>query len=133
MPLGQRVRDARKRLGLNQADFAKAIGVSRDTVWRLERDENVRKDNVLAALKRLGLDEPGLTGDVEPSPRRQALARALLRAYDSSEAMAATLETIARPHLDDEEAPPRDTAPPADAPASGPGKRARTTTGRGRR
>lgn len=68
--LGRRIRDARKRLGLNQSELATAIGASRDTVWRLEKGENVHKDHMLGALRRLGLDEPGLTGDAESSSER---------------------------------------------------------------
>lgn len=128
--LGRRIRDARKGRHMNQAALAKAIGVSRDTVWRMEKDENVHTDHVLAALRRLGLDEPGLTSDVQQSPERQALARALLRAYDSSEHMASALEAIARPHLDAPESRGPETAVPLDAGASVVEQRSRARTNR---
>lgn len=131
--LGRRIRDARNRRGLTQQGLALALDASRDTVWRMERGENVTSDKVVAAIRYLGLDEPGLTSEAEPSADRQALARALLRAYDSSEAMAATLEAIAKPHLDALETQPPATAPPIDAKESAVAARARGRTTRGHR
>ena len=38
--LGKRIREVRSEQNLNQADFAKAIGSSRDTVARTEVGDN---------------------------------------------------------------------------------------------
>lgn len=131
--LGRRIRDARNQRGLTQQALADALDASRDTVWRMERGENVTSDTVVAALRYLGLDEPGLTSDAEPSADRQALARALLRAYDSSPAMALTLEAIAKPHLDVQGTRPPAIAPPADEQESAVAALARGRTTRGHR
>jgi transcriptional regulator with XRE-family HTH domain len=131
--LGSRIRTARKQRGLNQDQFAEELKISRDTVWRMEHDGNVQKKNVVAAIRFLGLDEPGLTSDVEPSTRRQALARALLRAYDANEQIARTLDAIAEPHLDEQEGQqPRPAARPDEKVSAG-GSRGRGRTAQGRR
>lgn len=131
--LGTRIRDARKARGMNQGAFAEALTISRDTVWRLERNKNVQKDTVVAAIRFLGLDEPGLTSDVEPSQQRQELARALLRAYDANEQIARALDVIAAPHLAEREGRRRVPAPQPDSKVSVGGSRGRGRTARGRR
>jgi transcriptional regulator with XRE-family HTH domain len=54
--IGSAVRKARKRTGTSQVDFADNARVSRSTVQRLERGDDVSVDAVLAALAELGLE-----------------------------------------------------------------------------
>ncbi|MBF0622894.1 MAG: helix-turn-helix transcriptional regulator [Magnetococcales bacterium] len=54
---GSRLRSARKRLGLNQAEFGEKSGIARDTISRYERDEFSPSAEVLAKMvKALGKD-----------------------------------------------------------------------------
>ena len=50
------VRKARRRLGANQIDFAARAGVSRSTLQRLERGDDVSLDALLAVFAELGLE-----------------------------------------------------------------------------
>ncbi|MBU1250032.1 MULTISPECIES: helix-turn-helix domain-containing protein [Microcella] len=54
--IGSAVREARKLDGRNQVDFAERAGVSRSTVQRLERGDDVSVDALLSALAELGLE-----------------------------------------------------------------------------
>lgn len=54
--IGSAVRDARKAIGTNQVDFADSTGVSRSTVQRLERGDDVSVEALLSALAELGLE-----------------------------------------------------------------------------
>lgn len=54
--IGAAVRDARKSDGANQVEFADRAGVSRSTVQRLERGDDVSVDALLSALSELGLE-----------------------------------------------------------------------------
>jgi DNA-binding XRE family transcriptional regulator len=47
---------ARKREGANQVDLADRVGVSRSTVQRLERGDDVSVDSLLSTLAELGLE-----------------------------------------------------------------------------
>ena len=56
--LGERLRDARLRRELTTVLFAERLGVSRDTLNRLEKgDPNVAIGTYMKALRILGLDE----------------------------------------------------------------------------
>jgi len=54
--IGSAVRKARKREGANQVDLADRVGVSRSTVQRLERGDDVSVDSLLSTLAELGLE-----------------------------------------------------------------------------
>jgi len=54
--IGSAVRKARQRQGANQIDFAARAGVSRSTLQRLERGDDVSLDALLAVLAALGLE-----------------------------------------------------------------------------
>jgi transcriptional regulator with XRE-family HTH domain len=54
--IGSAVRKARQRRGANQIDIAARAGVSRSTLQRLERGDDVSLDAVLAVLAELGLE-----------------------------------------------------------------------------
>ena len=53
--LGQAIRDARINAGLSQATLANRLGVSRVTIGRLERGEDVSMTTALAALRTCGM------------------------------------------------------------------------------
>lgn len=54
--IGAAVRKARKREGANQIDLAERTGVSRSTVQRLERGDDVSVEALLNCLAELGLE-----------------------------------------------------------------------------
>lgn len=53
--LGGIIREARRGRGLQQADLAQRLGVSRMTVSRMERGEAVAVDTVLRSLAECGV------------------------------------------------------------------------------
>ncbi|MFV0494094.1 helix-turn-helix transcriptional regulator [Mycobacterium sp.] len=53
--LGRAIRDARRGRGLQQADLAERLGVSRMTVSRMERGDSVSVDTALRALAECGM------------------------------------------------------------------------------
>ena len=56
MAFGDRLRVARARAGMTQEDLAKAAGLDRKTVNRIERGiHSIRLDNVWAISEALGL------------------------------------------------------------------------------
>lgn len=71
--LGQRLHLARCRRELSATVFAERVGISRNTLKRLENgDPNVSLETYLRALRVLGLDE-----DMEVVARDDALGRKL--------------------------------------------------------
>lgn len=54
--IGSAVRKARKREGANQVDLARRAAVSRSTLQRLERGDDVSVDALLSVLGELGLE-----------------------------------------------------------------------------
>lgn len=56
LPIGERLREQRDRLGMNQTDFAAAAGVSRKTLFGYETGERAPDAAALAAWEKLGLD-----------------------------------------------------------------------------
>lgn len=65
--LGQKIRVARLAVGLNQKDLALAVGVSRSTVCRWEKDRFVPdEDQIVDVARALGLEPEHLFGEDEP-------------------------------------------------------------------
>lgn len=56
LPIGERLREQRESLGMNQTDFAGAAGVSRKTLFGYETGERAPDASALAAWEKLGLD-----------------------------------------------------------------------------
>lgn len=54
--VGERLKETRKSLGLNQAEIAEAVGVTREYWGRCERGASVPGGEVLAALAQEGAD-----------------------------------------------------------------------------
>jgi HTH-type transcriptional regulator/antitoxin HipB len=78
--LGRAIRDARIGDGLSQATLAKRLGVSRVTIGRLERGEDVSMKTALAALRICGM-------------RLETVdARGWLTAYEHSRAIGSELD-----------------------------------------
>lgn len=71
--LGQRLRNARLRRGISTILFASRVGVSRDTLNRLEKgDPNIALGTYVRALRVLGLDK-----DLDALARDDELGRKL--------------------------------------------------------
>ena len=53
MSVGKRIREVREGLGMSQVDFAKAIGVTKQTLYKYENDiiTNIPSDKIEAAAK----------------------------------------------------------------------------------
>lgn len=60
--IGQRLREERKRLGLSQTEFAKAVGVHLNTQSRYEKGEREPDTAYLDAIRRAGVDVPYVIG-----------------------------------------------------------------------
>lgn len=56
LPIGERLREQRENLGMNQTDFAAAAGVSRKTLFGYETGERAPDAAALAAWEKLGVD-----------------------------------------------------------------------------
>jgi transcriptional regulator with XRE-family HTH domain len=74
MTVGERIRNARKKLGLTQVQLAKKVGVSRGAIYQWEKDLNIpRPDKVPRLAAVLGLDVTALSpfggGTVAPIDR----------------------------------------------------------------
>ena len=59
-PLGDRVRQARERAGLDQAAVAEALGVHAKTVSKWENDHQAPNDDMLASLAKVLNTEPAM-------------------------------------------------------------------------
>lgn len=71
--LGDRMRAARLRREMTAVDFARRVGVSRDTLSRLESgDDSIALGTYVRALRVLGLD-----GDLDALARDDELGRKL--------------------------------------------------------
>ncbi len=71
--LGERLRDARLRRELTTVLFAERLGVSRDTLNRLEKgDPNIAIGTYMKALRVLGLDQ-----DIDEVAKDDAIGRKL--------------------------------------------------------
>ena len=56
LPIGERLREERERLGLNQADFAAIGGSTRKTQYNYEAGERAPDGGFLAAIAAVGVD-----------------------------------------------------------------------------
>lgn len=56
IPIGERLREERERLGENQTDFAALAGVTRKTLFGYETAERMPPADALAAWAEIGLD-----------------------------------------------------------------------------
>lgn len=54
--IGSRLREARERLGKDQSEFAKELGIPRNSLHRYEIDDQVPGGKLLAKIADLGLD-----------------------------------------------------------------------------
>ena len=58
MSFGQRLRERRKELGINQGELAKALGVSVSAISNYENGQNAMREDVLLRLLRVLDIEP---------------------------------------------------------------------------
>lgn len=56
MGIGERLKEERERLGLNQTDFAALAGASKNTQYNYEKGERSPDSNYLAAAAAQGVD-----------------------------------------------------------------------------
>lgn len=66
--IGQRLREERKRLGLSQTEFAKAVGVHLNTQSRYEKGEREPDTAYLDAIRKAGVDVGYVIGYSLPTP-----------------------------------------------------------------
>ena len=94
MTVGERIKDIRKRKNITQVDLAKRVGISKQTLYKYERNivTNIPLDvigKIAAALaadpsRLMGWDEPLDTGNSEHD-RMTAYAESLLHRLDDSD------------------------------------------------
>jgi transcriptional regulator with XRE-family HTH domain len=85
--VGERVRSARRRLGLTQADLAKAIGSNRSAITHIERGQAGFSVNFLRKLSRaLHLSTDAILGEVE-LPKPPLEDRRLLRRLQKAQGL----------------------------------------------
>lgn len=69
MGIGERLKEERERLGLNQTDFAALAGASKNTQYNYEKGERSPDSNYLAAAAAQGVDVLYvITGARTPQP-----------------------------------------------------------------
>lgn len=69
MGIGERLKEERERLGLNQTDFAAMAGASKNTQYNYEKGERSPDANYLAAAAAQGVDVLYvITGTRTPQP-----------------------------------------------------------------
>lgn len=75
--LGQRIAAAREMAGMNQAELARAVGVSRSAVnqWESENVKNLKIDNLFDVARVTGADIYWLGTDTPPPEHAKALAK----------------------------------------------------------
>ena len=68
--IGSRIRELRNRLGLSQVEFAKRIGVSKQTLYKYENDiiTNIPSDKIEMISKEFDISPAILMGWEEPEP-----------------------------------------------------------------
>ena len=86
---GERLRDARKALGLSQAEAAEKTGVTREHWGRCERGLAVPGGEVLAALAALGVDVLYILTGTQAQPSIHERLKTELRRLDRTDAEAA--------------------------------------------
>ncbi len=98
MGIGERLKEERERLGLNQTDFAALAGASKNTQYNYEKGERSPDANYLAAAAERGVDVLYvLTGERRPSAAESVSSDEieLVKAYRSmSEAERSVLRRI---------------------------------------
>lgn len=74
MTVGERIRELRERLGINQVDFADKIGVSKQTLYKYENNliTNIPSDKIEAAAKLGNISPSYLMGWESTSDIRNA-------------------------------------------------------------
>lgn len=89
MSIGQKVIKARALLGLTQAELAKNIGVSQNTIFKIEKGVTLESSHFPKLAKALGMTtEQLLSNDYEPpkpevSPAKAKLIRKVMEADDA--------------------------------------------------
>lgn len=69
MGIGERLKEERQRLGLNQSDFAALAGVTKNSQLNYEKGERSPAADYLAAVAEKGVDVLYVvTGERKPSP-----------------------------------------------------------------
>ncbi|HAG18287.1 MAG TPA: transcriptional regulator [Pseudomonas sp.] len=69
MGIGDRLKEERERIGLNQTDFAALAGASKNTQYNYEKGERSPDANYLAAAATAGIDVLYvITGERKPQP-----------------------------------------------------------------
>ncbi|HDS1776253.1 TPA: helix-turn-helix transcriptional regulator [Pseudomonas putida] len=105
MGIGDRLKEERERLGLNQTDFAALAGASKNTQYNYEKGERSPDSNYLAAAAAQGLDVLYvITGARTPQPSASFSAEEmefvqLLRCMDESDRaiLSRTAQAFAKP------------------------------------
>ena len=106
---GQRLREARREMGLSQENLAEAADLSRDAVVRLERGERTaRVDTAVALARALGVTPAYLIGDAGVDERLARLG-AVLR--DADEETFAVVTAVAKELMRLRPKPPHDHVP----------------------
>lgn len=94
-PIGEKIREARSRMGITQGDLAAAVGVHQSVISRIERGEQdlpSRKMHLL--LERLGVDPADMTTPVPDHEFIESLESAWVE-YEKSRAAYEALMTAA--------------------------------------
>ena len=74
--IGDRLKEERERIGLNQTDFAALAGASKNTQYNYEKGERSPDANYLAAASAAGIDVLYVvTGERKPQPADSISAR----------------------------------------------------------
>lgn len=105
LPIGERLREERDRLGLNQSDFAALGGIGRKTQFNYESGERVPDGAYLAAIAAAGADVLYILTGQRVAPVAPALTRreaVLLDNYrhsspEGQEAVERTASALAQP------------------------------------
>lgn len=115
MPIGERLREERERLGLSQPVFAAHAGTTKQTLFSWESGKTAPNAQQLAALASAGVDVMFVLSGTRAQPPLQAAEAALLQSYRSCDAAAqvSLLQTAALLAAGVEVSPAVQTAPVA--------------------
>lgn len=86
LPIGERLREERERLGLNQADFAACGGATRKTQYNYEAGERAPDGGFLAAIAAAGADVQYILTGIRSSAALAPDEQALLAGYRALDA-----------------------------------------------
>lgn len=81
MPIGERLREERVRLGLSQPVFAAHAGTTKQTLFSWESGKTAPNAEQLAALASAGVDVMFVLSGARAQPPLQAAEEALLQSY----------------------------------------------------